>query len=623
MIIISLFVLIGLLSNFDLIQANHALELERFTEQLIIKSLVNGQISTHFQFKTFIPSNLSYPFGINAGNHNDIFPLSLLRLFHHLNIQELHFSLTKGFWKYDRWGLPARDTPPNAQLRAWFYSYLNSNENWNKLTKLFSGQFCASINLINPTVTSRTKISYRPFMVHPQQHKQYGYLAALPQEAICTENLTPFSKMLPCQRTKGLGSLLQATNIFDSQFFSMSVDFEFTCEDITNCESTTGIELRQNIMVVFNAPLILDGKYSWTFKSLFGTSLESHCPLASQSNVYVDVTPLTRIQDSDSRLLIDPTKFVIFDNDFDNGLVKLSLSESGISSQLSNYQRLYAQYNLKTFFEHQTNKKSINIGIQYSNSYKGKLPYQIAYNQVQVRRYSSGTSLQTGAITVLLTNRLSFDIEAIYFDSIPWYLRMYIHTMSIVTEKLLKQDEDDQLRKNIQPLEFHYDPAQDRLNPHQLEIKLRLPAESLTTIRFEFDHQFLRWTEFPPDPNHGLHINPATVTFFFGNETNFCHTYERFLPNLFETFSDNNTATLNTVLKLYENRHQFRIHTEPLIILMPTPDFSMPYNVICFVSTILSIAFGPIYNLTTRRIKINYKTNSPTENRSVKSFFLF
>ena len=36
---------------------------------------------------------------------------------------------------------------------------------------------------------------------------------------------------------------------------------------------------------------------------------------------------------------------------------------------------------------------------------------------------------------------------------------------------------------------------------------------------------------------------------------------------------------------------------------MPTPDFSMPYNVICFVCTVIAIAFGSIFNLTTRTLK--------------------
>lgn len=47
-----------------------------------------------------------------------------------------------------------------------------------------------------------------------------------------------------------------------------------------------------------------------------------------------------------------------------------------------------------------------------------------------------------------------------------------------------------------------------------------------------------------------------------------------------------------------------RLHTETLLLTLPTPDFSMPYNVICLACTVLAIAFGSMHNLTTRRFVI-------------------
>ena len=34
---------------------------------------------------------------------------------------------------------------------------------------------------------------------------------------------------------------------------------------------------------------------------------------------------------------------------------------------------------------------------------------------------------------------------------------------------------------------------------------------------------------------------------------------------------------------------------------LPTPDFSMPYNVIILTSTVIAMAFGTMYNLLVRR----------------------
>ena len=44
----------------------------------------------------------------------------------------------------------------------------------------------------------------------------------------------------------------------------------------------------------------------------------------------------------------------------------------------------------------------------------------------------------------------------------------------------------------------------------------------------------------------------------------------------------------------------FRLHTIPLLVPMPTPDFSMPYNVITLTCTIIALFFGSIFNNTIR-----------------------
>ncbi len=45
------------------------------------------------------------------------------------------------------------------------------------------------------------------------------------------------------------------------------------------------------------------------------------------------------------------------------------------------------------------------------------------------------------------------------------------------------------------------------------------------------------------------------------------------------------------------------MYTEVLLVSLPTPDFSMPYNVICLTCTVVAIAFGSLYNLSTKRLQ--------------------
>ena len=35
-------------------------------------------------------------------------------------VQELHFSLTQGYWKTKKWGFPPRSAPTGAEIYAWF-----------------------------------------------------------------------------------------------------------------------------------------------------------------------------------------------------------------------------------------------------------------------------------------------------------------------------------------------------------------------------------------------------------------------------------------------------------------------------------------------------------------------
>lgn len=67
----------------------------------------------------------------------------------------------------------------------------------------------------------------------------------MPQETVCTENLTPWLKLLPCKTRLGLGSLLQPLKIYASLFHSYSVH-------VRRIGNGT-LELSQSLSVVFRS----------------------------------------------------------------------------------------------------------------------------------------------------------------------------------------------------------------------------------------------------------------------------------------------------------------------------------------------------------------------------------
>lgn len=59
-----------------------------------------------------------------------------------------------------------------------------------------------------------------------------------------------------------------------------------------------------------------------------------------------------------------------------------------------------------------------------------------------------------------------------------------------------------------------YQPARDRQRPHYIEIALELPPKSACKIAIQYEKLLLRWTEYPPDANHGFYVPGPTISFF-------------------------------------------------------------------------------------------------------------
>jgi len=82
-----------------------------------------------------------------------------------------------------------------------------------------------------------------------------------------------------------------------------------------------------------------------------------------------------------------------------------------------------------------------------------------------------------------------------------------------------------------------------------MELVLTVPAASTLTLSYDFEKAILRYTEYPPDANRGFDIPPAIVKVLGSPVGN---------------------ASRATYLR-----------TTSLLLYLPTPDFSMPYNVVC------------------------------------------
>lgn len=123
--------------------------------------------------------------------------------------------------------------------------------------------------------------------------------ASLPSEHVCTENLTPFLKLLPCKSLSGIASLLNPHRLFDADWHGMGVHVLWHEEE--------GVEVRlafQSVMDPLRYSLSMSrGMYplllhrssfgansvseDWSFQSLFSRVINKTCPIAVSSRVTV------------------------------------------------------------------------------------------------------------------------------------------------------------------------------------------------------------------------------------------------------------------------------------------------------------------------------------------------
>lgn len=169
-------------------------------------------------------------------------------------------------------------------------------------------------------------------------------------------------------------------------------------------------------------------------------------------------------------------------------------------------------------------------------------------------------------MVVEMTNHLTDRfLSVLYVEVLPWYIRPYLHTL---TAQVIHGDQRGRLPNGRY---FHYTPGRDRKALHKLEMDLQIPPSSKVTLSFMVEKGHLKWDEYPPDANHGFYLEAAH-------------------------FEVNVTGKEESEARNYYSR--------VLLINLSTPDFSMPYNVICLTCTVVALAFGPIHNITTKRLQL-------------------
>ena len=138
--------------------------------------------------------------------------------------------------------------------------------------------------------------------------------------------------------------------------------------------------------------------------------------------------------------------------------------------------------------------------------------------------------------------------------------------------------------------EMYYRPGLDRTRGSQLELLITIPAASTLSLGYDFEKAILRYTEYPPDANRGRDVAPAVIRLLSSPPSS--HS-----GHVGETGGRSGGGGY--------------IRTTSLMLPLPTPDFSMPYNVIILTSTVIALAFGTVYNMLVRRFVGGEESEGP------------
>ncbi|KAG0220511.1 hypothetical protein BGX31_010930 [Mortierella sp. GBA43] len=544
---------------------------EAFHEQLVLKPMADGSVYTHFQFTTHLGTMQDDEHYAGAASnlftHYNLFPRSIGQVLHSFDVEELHLTFTQGRWQYSDWGYPlAPSAGTGVELWAWL-----KDDNHH----------------IEPRMSFRNEGLYN---VHGRSHSNSNFnstgvprklrYGSLPHENVCTENLTPWIKLLPCKSKAGIASLLKSHKLFDSRFYSMAIHVRPMCEDEL-CR-VRSLELVQTITTVFDVARN-DGSYDWTLTGLFEREITLACPLASTSNVVLHLPQTTQ---------------------FPNQYEFVPMPEQSIQTigSKDNLQEI-AVYNLKTLHGGSQQASSpFQLSFRWENS-RPKSTRPITPGIV-AHRYFTGFGQEHGGLAIEIHNNNQHDIEALLLDTLPWYLKLYLHTFSVEVNGQALKNQKDVVKK------MFYQQAADRSRPAVLELGLNLPAQSLVKLTLDFDKVFLKYTEHRPDANRGFDVGYAVITVSLPRQQgqigfgglDYLRIYQERDASLVQSYYQENNSKDDQGALLGTDK--IRVYTETLLVSLPTPDFSMPYNVITLTCTVIALFFGSIFNLMTRNFEV-------------------
>lgn len=376
----------------------------------------------------------------------------------------------------------------------------------------------------------------------PSTLNQTHYLrhGLLPIEHPCTENLTPFLALLPCRNKAGFGALINPHKLFGASWQQIGVQ-------ITSDSDVVRLQL--TVEAAYDPPQLErlrggSGRRDWDFEKLFDRKpLPKSCPLARDGSM------MTVLGVGEDQVLV-PDKS------------EWSLSNEGAQLLMDGQAKISSAWPAESFFVH----GEYRLIICFLDSLFSPVITDTSLLQsapLSIERTMTGYGQERGVIGVIITNNTPDSVDAIWLEEWPWWMRVFMHTLQLKTDSQSHLDFNNSTGSPL--VSMRYDAATDRETPTLIEARLEIAPYSHLHISMAYEKAYLRYTEYPSDAMRGFALPSAILTY--------------------------NGSSISK-----------RVYSATSLVNMPTPDFSMPYNVIVMSCTLLALCFGTFFNTMTRKM---------------------
>ena len=608
---------------------------ETFDEEALVRPLPDGKAVFVAHFRQSAPL---------ASRHFESFPKAMAQIARATRVAEAELSFTQGRWDDKRWGrAPVGTKPIGAELWASFHappanastdaeSADAHSEDWDALTAHMGGLFCASLSRMNGReIVVEPALAFSRWngardVTRSTRRKKHG---SLPSESVCVENLTPFLKLLPCRDRAGVAEALASrTTLFGAPYVSMSTLLETTRSGSAIRGGEWRVVLTQTLTVALDRVAAAaeeteeDASAKTRLSHMLGLDrpreggtggisgacaaarlsrvhAETHAPFAAAATSDVAGAPREHTALAERSAAKDAAK----------ALVRLKTWDLAGMDTLDTYRNASAE------------KKYFDVALaRDAGAPEPRAPLAGYAPEFVAERFLTGSGNRDGGVSIELrrhlpsSDRKAHDTRVRVFQALPWYVRVFAHTLKVTFDGV---DADVAATRAAADGErsasaaggggggpavegLRWVPSRDRMRPSVLEVQMFVPRSvSVVRVSARFEKAFLRTEEFPPDANRGFDVPPAAVAFPPPRVIRFFRNLEGM--DALESPLLDRMEGLVVGGRAEPAEQPERVYLNGLLLTLPTPDFSMPFNVITLVCTAMSLLSGGVLAALTRR----------------------